>query len=312
MTTTTRPASTVTHHVWTVVVDMPTFSEGRQSGKPVGWRSTNKLHRNVGEKIRFDAAGRAWRIAAYQALVLAGVPQHLGFIEYDVTVRYAHGDRQVPRDVENLELTLKPVVDALGRQRIYRSAAKKRDYGIVVELGREIVEEDSPKFVRRTGVTIGSRLPKGDPSHGKVILTIRKAAPGVPAFRLTDALAEFHQHIGQPPWTGPFTEMPPSTVALRKQLLTDEVTELFTALDSGDPAAIVQELADVVYTAAGMAYTYNNLPLDAALAAVHAANMTKQPGADGKAVKGPGFRPPDIAGAFTAAGWHNPKEKDQP
>ncbi len=86
----------------------------------------------------------------------------------------------------------------------------------------------------------------------------------------------------------------PSLRALRRRLLDEEVGELHEAVESGDPAAIGKEAADVIYTAAGTAVAAG-VPIDLILAAVHAANMTKDPGPDGKAVKGPGYRAADIA-----------------
>lgn len=71
------------------------------------------------------------------------------------------------------------------------------------------------------------------------------------------------------------------------------------AVSSGDLAAVLRELADVVYVAYGTALTYG-VDLDAAVAEVHRANMTKlgpdgRPVVrDGKVLKGPAFRPPDV------------------
>lgn len=72
------------------------------------------------------------------------------------------------------------------------------------------------------------------------------------------------------------------------------------AAGAGQLAEIAQELADVVYVAYGTALAYG-VDLDAVVGEVHRANMTKL-GLDGhpvvrngKVVKGPGFRPPDVA-----------------
>ncbi|MEQ4204032.1 MazG nucleotide pyrophosphohydrolase domain-containing protein [Actinopolymorpha sp. B17G11] len=96
------------------------------------------------------------------------------------------------------------------------------------------------------------------------------------------------------------TTVDPDLAELRKRLLAEEVRELDEAVASGDLAAILHELADVVYVAYGTALTYG-LDLDAAVAEVHGANMTKlgddgRPVVrDGKVAKPPGFRPPNIA-----------------
>lgn len=94
--------------------------------------------------------------------------------------------------------------------------------------------------------------------------------------------------------------MPAEVAAERQRLLLEEVSELGDAAGAGQLAEIAQELADVVYVAYGTALAYG-LDLDAVVGEVHRANMTKL-GLDGhpvvrngKVVKGPGFRPPDVA-----------------
>jgi len=86
----------------------------------------------------------------------------------------------------------------------------------------------------------------------------------------------------------------------RWRLLNEETRELAEAVSGGSLAEIAHELADVVYVAYGTALAYG-IDLDAVLAEVHRANMTKL-GADGrpvvrdgKVVKGPMFRPADVA-----------------
>jgi phosphoribosyl-ATP pyrophosphohydrolase len=114
-------------------------------------------------------------------------------------------------------------------------------------------------------------------------------------------LREFHAKVppAAPVRATPITD--PAVRRLRRRLLDDEVAELHEAVESGDPAAIGHEAADVIYAAAGTAVAAG-VPIDQILAAVHAANMTKDPGPAGKAVKGPGFQPADIASVL-AATW---------
>lgn len=88
----------------------------------------------------------------------------------------------------------------------------------------------------------------------------------------------------------------------RQRLLVAEVAEVSEALAEGDLPGIAQELADVVYVAYGTALVYG-IDLDAVLAEVHAANMTKLVDGgpvviDGKVVKGPDYRKPDVAGVL--------------
>lgn len=110
-------------------------------------------------------------------------------------------------------------------------------------------------------------------------------------------VAAFHGMIDAPPWTGPVADMPPPTVATRNRLIEEETRELVDATNAGDIVGIADALADLVYVAYGTAYTYG-IDLDAVLAEVHASNMTKDPGPTGKAVKGPRYRPPDVAGVL--------------
>jgi predicted HAD superfamily Cof-like phosphohydrolase len=80
----------------------------------------------------------------------------------------------------------------------------------------------------------------------------------------------------------------------------EETGELAAAVRCEQLPAIAQELADVVYVAYGTALAYG-IDLDAVLAEVHRANMSKlgldgQPIIrDGKVAKGPQFQSADIA-----------------
>jgi len=91
---------------------------------------------------------------------------------------------------------------------------------------------------------------------------------------------------------------------LRQSLIDEETGELRDAVAAGDIVAIADALADIVYVAYGTACVYG-IDLDAVLDEVHASNMTKL-GADGlpirrpdgKVLKGPDYRPPDVAGVL--------------
>jgi predicted HAD superfamily Cof-like phosphohydrolase len=117
--------------------------------------------------------------------------------------------------------------------------------------------------------------------------------------RIAKDMTEFHVHIGQLGPGVPSMAQHAGRVVLRKRLVSDEVIELFAALDAGNLVGIAHETADVVYALYGLAETYG-FDLDAVLAEIHASNMTKSPGPDGKAVKGPGFRPPNVAAVLQA------------
>lgn len=107
-------------------------------------------------------------------------------------------------------------------------------------------------------------------------------------------LAEFHSA------TGCDKQSRSEWAKLRKRLLREELDEVIRALDSGDVLNLAQELADLVYVAYGTAIA-PGIDLDAAVAEVHRANMSKRgPDGrflvreDGKILKGPHYRPPDM------------------
>ena len=110
---------------------------------------------------------------------------------------------------------------------------------------------------------------------------------------------EFHEVFGLARADRP-TSPPDELVAARQRLIEEEVGELADAARGGRLDEVARELADVVYVAYGTAVTYG-IDLDAVLAEVHRANLTKL-GSDGRPVirngkvqKGDAFRPPDVA-----------------
>lgn len=85
----------------------------------------------------------------------------------------------------------------------------------------------------------------------------------------------------------------------RQRILDEEVRELAEAAKGGDLVEIAHELADVVYAAYGTAISYG-IELDAVIAEIHRANMTKL-GADGRPIerdgkvqKGERYQPPNV------------------
>ena len=119
--------------------------------------------------------------------------------------------------------------------------------------------------------------------------------------RAAGQVAEFHHAYGLPVRTVPSADVDLAQVTLRQALIEEEVAELATAARAGDVVGVADALADIVYVAYGTAHVYG-IDLDAVLDEVHASNMTKL-GADGrpvrradsKVLKGPDYRPPDIA-----------------
>ncbi|WP_431034720.1 hypothetical protein ACQYWQ_13290 [Streptomyces sp. P6-2-1] len=126
-------------------------------------------------------------------------------------------------------------------------------------------------------------------------------------------LRAFHSAFGLPVRETP-GRADARTAALRRTLLAEEFAEADEAAgevagDAGALAHFAQELADLVYVTYGTALTHG-IDLDAVLAEVHRANMSKLGPdgapvrrADGKVMKGPHYRAPDIAAVLRARGW---------
>lgn len=118
--------------------------------------------------------------------------------------------------------------------------------------------------------------------------------------RIAGQVGAFHRSYELPIRTSPTAAVGDQQSDLRLALIEEEVGELREAAEAGDIVGIADALADIVYVAYGSAHVYG-IDLDAVLDEVHASNMTKlgQDGrpvrrADGKVLKGPGYRAPDV------------------
>lgn len=114
-------------------------------------------------------------------------------------------------------------------------------------------------------------------------------------------MRDFHRAYGLSVADTPSADLAGELVALRQDLIDEEVSELRAAAASSDIVAVADALADIVYVAYGTSLVYG-IALDEVLDEVHASNMTKLGAdgrpvrrADGKVLKGPDYRPPDIA-----------------
>jgi NTP pyrophosphatase (non-canonical NTP hydrolase) len=92
---------------------------------------------------------------------------------------------------------------------------------------------------------------------------------------------------------------------LRKKLLREELDELCEAIDSFDPEQIAKEGSDLVYVVFGTMQR-PQIRLEVAIEEVHKSNMSKigpdgkfVEREDGKVLKGPNYRPPDLSKALT-------------
>ena len=122
--------------------------------------------------------------------------------------------------------------------------------------------------------------------------------------RIAEQVWQFHTSFDLPARSAPTAEVGPDQVELRMSLIDEEVDELRAGARDGDLVEVADALADIVYVAYGTACVYG-IDLDAVLDEVHASNMTKLgPGgrpvrrSDGKVLKGPDYRPPDVNGVL--------------
>ena len=111
----------------------------------------------------------------------------------------------------------------------------------------------------------------------------------------------WHKHFRVPVLDEP--DLPSDRVAMRLDILEEEVRELRNAVESGDIVEVLDALCDIQYVLDGNFLEFGLHSLkQAAFSEVHASNMSKlgENGkpilrADGKVLKGPNFFRPDLA-----------------
>jgi predicted HAD superfamily Cof-like phosphohydrolase len=106
----------------------------------------------------------------------------------------------------------------------------------------------------------------------------------------------FHEATGIPVATRPGL-VHPVRLELRMRLIQEETIELLEAMLTGPLEAIAKEMADVLTVVYGTALEYG-IPLDAVYTAVNDSNIAKAGGplrGDGKLLKPPGWKPPDLS-----------------
>ncbi|MGW0168934.1 pyrophosphohydrolase domain-containing protein [Streptomyces sp. NPDC003343] len=123
---------------------------------------------------------------------------------------------------------------------------------------------------------------------------------------------EFHLAFGLDVRTVP-TEVSPDLAAHRGELLAEEASEVAEVAVTGPLDRLAHELADLVYVAYGTALVHG-IDLDAVIAEIHRANMTKigpngtvSRRADGKVLKGDHYRAPDVTAILRDQGWRTPE-----
>jgi predicted HAD superfamily Cof-like phosphohydrolase len=117
------------------------------------------------------------------------------------------------------------------------------------------------------------------------------------------AVRHFHETFGLPVRLEPAAELPPALLALRVNLLLEEVEEYRQAAQAGDMVAVADALTDILYVLLGTYVSHGLQDLASELfAEVQRSNMSKldadgQPvvRADGKILKSALFSEPALA-----------------
>ncbi len=116
-----------------------------------------------------------------------------------------------------------------------------------------------------------------------------------------DQVREWHENFNAPVLDRP--ALPEGRRELRLSLLEEEIGELREAVEAGDMVEVLDALCDIQYVLDGAFLEFGlHSVKDAAFAEVQASNMSKlgEDGKpilreDGKILKGPNFRPPNLA-----------------
>lgn len=114
-------------------------------------------------------------------------------------------------------------------------------------------------------------------------------------------MREWHEAFDLPVENAP--KIPEQRAQMRLDILEEEVAELRAAVETGDLVEVLDALCDIQYVLDGTFLEFGVHQLkQEAMAEVHTSNMSKLGAAgrpvlrdDGKVLKGPGFRPPDLA-----------------
>lgn len=107
---------------------------------------------------------------------------------------------------------------------------------------------------------------------------------------------EYHQRFGctvndRPTWAGEAEHR------MRVAMIEEELAELRNAGESRNLVEVADALADLLYAVYGTAVAYG-IDLQPVFDEIHAANLSKGGGGqrkDGKVLKGPDYRPPQVA-----------------
>lgn len=112
-------------------------------------------------------------------------------------------------------------------------------------------------------------------------------------------VARFHRALGLTSGATPRIR----DADLRVALIREEAAEAVAAIESGDLVEAIDGLCDLLYVVYGTAVSFG-VDLEPYFNEVHRSNMTKRAGArraDGKVLKGDGWKPPRIRELLAAA-----------
>lgn len=180
-----------------------------------------------------------------------------------------------------------PVSDRSGADRgdTVRPGSVPRDVAVLARrLGQMMAARMSPEQMAVELIDSGSRL------HADPYVSL---------------VHEFHRVFGVGAADeADLAEQPRATIRMRAALIEEEASEAADAIRARDLPGTAKELCDLLYVAFGGGVRFG-IPVLACFRAVHEANMSKLGAdgrplfrADGKVLKGPNYRPPDIGGVL--------------
>lgn len=109
-----------------------------------------------------------------------------------------------------------------------------------------------------------------------------------------DRVRQFMLKVGDEVHFAP-TLVSVASATRRHDLIDEELDEYLAAVIEGDLEKVADAGGDLLYTVLGL-FNLHGLDAAAVFDAIHESNMTKDPGGEPRklAVKGPGYRPPEL------------------
>jgi len=118
--------------------------------------------------------------------------------------------------------------------------------------------------------------------------------------RMQEQVAAFHQKFGHVIGTSPKISRP----ELRVSLIKEEAKETCDAIEAGDLVEAADGICDLLYVVIGTAVEFG-IDIEPVFDEVHRSNMAKEGSAtraDGKTLKPPGWRKPDVCSELVKQG----------